>query len=121
MSDDGIQITDGMEHGIALAEVAIPRRFEEETLAVAIRALDYAKQNAPWADRTGQAREGLDTDVTMDHNTITWTLFHTVDYGQWLETIQNGTFAIIMPTLEQFSAELMRTVPGKVVDTDYGQ
>lgn len=121
MSDDGIEITDGMEHGIALAEVLIPRRLEEETLRIAVEALDWAKQNAPWEDRTGMAREGLDTDVTMEHNTIIWTLYHTVDYGQWLETIQNGRFRIIMPTLEQFAGKLANDVSGKVVIDDYGQ
>lgn len=61
---------------------------------------EYAQSNAPWADRSGDARAGLDTDVQNDDGLIELTLFHTVDYGLWLEVIQNGNFAIIMPTLE---------------------
>jgi Bacteriophage HK97-gp10, putative tail-component len=79
---------------------------------VADRMLASAKDNAPWADRTGAARQGLETEVTDEGDVIVVTLMHTVDYGQWLETIQSGRFAIIMPTLEQYAAEIHRVVAG---------
>jgi len=60
-----------------------------------------AQTDAPWADRTGEARKGIDTDVAESKGDIVLTLFHTVDYGLWLEVIQSGRFATIMPTLEQ--------------------
>ena len=89
--------------GIERAEIREPAIIEEEVLRVAIEALDYAKAYAPWADRTGDARAGLDTHVEWDGDIIVWQLYHTVEYGLWLETIQNGAFAIIMPTLESFA------------------
>lgn len=58
------------------------------------------KRNAPWVDRTGDARRGLTARASNDDGIITMTLSHTVDYGFWLEVIQNGRFAIIGPTLE---------------------
>lgn len=60
----------------------------------------YAKQNAPWTDITGAARDGLYADVYEDQDEIVLELGHSVAHGQWLETIQDGRFAIILPTLE---------------------
>ena len=60
----------------------------------------YARDNAPWEDRTGDARAGLTAEVMNNDGEIVMLLFHTVTYGRWLETIQNGNFAIILPTLE---------------------
>lgn len=60
-----------------------------------------AKDNAIWEDRTGDARNGLDAGVENVNGSVLLTLFHTVEYGLWLETIQNGHFAVILPTLEQ--------------------
>lgn len=71
---------------------------------------DYAQSNAPWTDRTGEARQGLETEVYRRGTTLVLELYHTVDYGIWLETIQSGTFAIIMPTLEAYSDQVMRAV-----------
>ena len=82
---------------------------------VAQRALEDARANAPWSDRTGAAREGLGVEVTDEGDVIVVTLSHSVDYGQWLETIQSGRFAIIMPTLEKYAAEIHRSVAGGMI------
>lgn len=59
------------------------------------------RQRAPWADRTGAARAGLSAEAFHNDGEAGVTLSHGVDYGYWLEVIQNGRFAIIGPTLEQ--------------------
>jgi hypothetical protein len=69
-----------------------------------------AQDNAGWADRTGAARDGLTAQVTEEASEVTLSLFHTVDYGQWLETIQSGRFAVIMPTLEQYADRVFDAV-----------
>lgn len=63
--------------------------------------------NAPWEDRSGNARRGLTSEVNNDNGDIVLTLAHTVDYGLWLEVIQNGRFAIIMPTLEREAPQII--------------
>jgi hypothetical protein len=103
---DGIEIKNSFNAGLALAAIRIPEHLEHKVLEVAVEALEYAKANAPWNDRTGQARSGLDTSVEWEGETIVWDLYHQVDYGLPLETIQNGRFAIIMPTLEIYSARI---------------
>lgn len=109
---------DTLTGGIGNAEVRFSAALEEQVLETAIQALDYARVNAPWQDRTGDARAELDTDVSWEGDEIVWTMYHGVDYGQWLETIKNGEFAIIMPTLEQFAPQVC--AGGDLFSGDYG-
>ena len=66
----------------------------------------YMKSEAPWADRTGAAREGLYARSGNAGGIITMEIGHGVDYGFWLEVIQNGRFAIIGPTMEAHAQRL---------------
>jgi hypothetical protein len=116
---DGITIRDTLSSGLALAAVSFRHHLEEEVVDVAAEALEYAKHNAPWADRTGDARAGLDTSVQWEGEEIAWYMYHEVDYGIWLETILNGKFAIIMPTLELFANRVGRGLREKT-EVDYG-
>lgn len=78
----------------------------------------YARTNAPWSDRTGAARAGLTTDVYEEFGEIILELSHSVDYGIWLETIQNGAYAIIMPTLEVLGPRIILQAGGRVLDVE---
>lgn len=78
---------------------------------------EYAQNNAPWTDRTGAARDGLSTDVFEEGGFIVIELYHTVEYGVWLELIQDGAYAIIMPTLEVMGPEVLGRAGGALVFT----
>lgn len=108
MGLSGIFVRDSLTRGIAKAEVVIMHDLEDEVLNTAVEALAFAQDQAPWEDRTGDARAGLDVDVRWEGETIVWQMFHTVSYGLYLETRWNGKFAIIMPTLEQFAGQIGR-------------
>jgi hypothetical protein len=75
----------------------------------------YAQQNAPWTDRTGEARNGLTATVSEDNGEIVITLAHSVEYGIYLELKNDGEYAIIMPTLEAVGPEVIRAAGGRVV------
>lgn len=80
----------------------------------------YMKNNAPWQDDTGRARQGL--FVTFEHpNRDAWELIaaHSVEYGIYLETKWMGTgdfgwgkYAIVMPTIERFKPILFSRLEG---------
>jgi hypothetical protein len=78
----------------------------------------YAKENAPWEDHTHDARNGLRGNVFyrpgVDMGII---LSHTVEYGQYLETANDGRYAILKPTVEKFMPDiktaLMQAFGGK--------
>ena len=89
-----------------LASHSVEQTAEDELQVWADRILADAKQNAPWADRTGDARAGLDVDVSREGQDIVLELFHTVDYGLWLEVKNSGELAIIMPTLEKYAPDV---------------
>lgn len=59
----------------------------------------YAKKNAPWTDRTGNARAGLHTDLNVGQNYVELVVAHSVPYGIWLEVRWSGKYAIIGPTI----------------------
>jgi hypothetical protein len=97
---------------------------------------DEARVNAPWMDRTGNARgglffavdgfglspvtgtvtpeaQGLISDVTIESgsdNTLIITLGHSVFYGKFLELSNGGRYAVIMSTMEKNLPGLERMV-----------
>jgi hypothetical protein len=77
----------------------------------------YGQANAPWDDRTGAARDGLTAEVDFEDGEVVITFYHSVDYGLWLELIQDGRFAIIMPTLEYLGPQIIERAAGEVTST----
>lgn len=73
----------------------------------AARIESYAKANAPWTDRTGNARQGLTGIALKAAAGVTIILYSQVSYGIWLEVAHGGNWAIIMKTMEQFYSPLM--------------
>lgn len=68
-----------------------------------------AKNNAPWNDRTGNARQGLNGFAEDVSATIVEIyLAHKMDYGVWLELKNSGRYAIILPTIEAHYKPIMK-------------
>jgi hypothetical protein len=101
--DDGIIV---WFNGPEWDEVAI-EAFQDGTDDIENAARDMAI----WEDQTGDARALLKATASGDHGDIVMTLEHGVDYGLWLEVIQNGKYAVIMRTLNNRAPWIMaRTV-----------
>lgn len=67
--------------------------------------VEYMKANAPWEDRTGDARAGLQGAVVWNsEESFTVFLGHgdEIFYGIWLEVRWGGKYAIIVPTIQHF-------------------
>ena len=69
-----------------------------------------AKHNAPWTDRTGNARSGIFGTAERDaaRKVVIIYLSHgpAIDYGVFLELNNGGRLAAIMPNLEAHLPEL---------------
>lgn len=91
-----------------LAEFGVRTNAAVQTIIaqVAADAQAYMKDNAPWDDRTGMAREGLEAEPYFGEKSGI-VLAHGVDYGIWLEVRFGGDYAIILPTLEVMGPVLM--------------
>ena len=69
----------------------------------------YAKNNAPWTDRTGHARQGLQglAEDMAEEAIVSIVLKGGVDYQVFLELANAGRYAVILPTLEQHQDEII--------------
>lgn len=82
---------------------------------IAAKMQNASRQNAPWEDRTGNARSGLFAVAEQAGKEIVELYLshgHTVFYGQFLELNHGGKYAIIMPTIEQHLPELKHMLDG---------
>lgn len=70
----------------------------------------HMKTHAPWTDQTGNARNGLKAQTIVEADSVSIVLFHQVPYGPYLELRWSGRYAVIMPTVEAFAPELVRTI-----------
>jgi hypothetical protein len=69
------------------------------------------RQNAPWTDQTGNARNGLFAEAKHDWGrTHAIVLYHSVPYGIWLEVRHQGRYAIILPTAKEQGMAVMNTL-----------
>lgn len=111
--------TDTLSAGIANFVFKTREVMEEQAVKFAEELQEYAQKNAPWDNRTGDARAGLDTEVEATDRLLSVSLFHTVDYGIWLEIRWNGRYAIIIPSVEKKGSELLERWEGILDRTVY--
>lgn len=71
----------------------------------------WMKRNAPWTDRTGNARQTLNVPAPqlMADAIVVW-LRHGMEYGYWLETRWAGRYAIIGPAMDYFVPRIMADI-----------
>jgi len=85
-------------------------RFSDTVCAkYAAEAEQIAKANAPWTNRTGDARKLLKGEVIDDGESIGISLMHRVEYGKHLETANDGKYAILKPTIESLRSGFFAT------------
>lgn len=70
----------------------------------------FAQENAPWTDRTGDARKLLKYKSTMDKDGVTVSIFHQVEYGYWLEVSHNKKYAILKNSRDAILPEFVEAI-----------
>lgn len=79
---------------------------------VATQMQNQAKADAPWTDRTGNARTGLfgTSEADFGAKVVTIYLSHgaTISYGLWLEIAGSGKWGIVMKTMQAHYEPLMQ-------------
>lgn len=90
--------------------------FEGYVVAIMTRGAtngqNYMRENAPWTDRTGNARGGLFAQYVNDGDSHTIVMYHTMPYGVYLEFKDGGRYKIIEPALRHTGLEVMGTFQG---------
>ena len=67
-----------------------------------------AKKNAPWTDRTGNARNSIQGDFGWQGNKAVITLGGNMDYSVWLELAYEKKYAILKPTIDRNAPEILK-------------
>jgi hypothetical protein len=71
----------------------------------------WMRDNAPWTDRTGNARSGLSTATQFQRRkSYALILFGRMPYNIWLEVRFQGRYAVIIPGLVDQGPKLMKTL-----------
>ena len=68
---------------------------------------NYAKRHRPWTDRTGHARQRLTGWVETFSDKTRIHIGHGVDYGVYLELSNEKKYAILQPTVNKVSPEIL--------------
>lgn len=84
--------------------------------AVAGEMENFAKANAPWHDRTGNARRTLAGFASRDAETVAVGVCGNMPYSPRLETGFHGRYAILVPTVESYLDTILDRVRSAVVD-----
>ena len=71
---------------------------------------EYAKENAPWTDRTGDARQRLKYNSEINENGLTISIFHQMEYGIYLELCNNEKYAILKNSRDAMLPEFLDAV-----------
>lgn len=70
-----------------------------------------AKENAPWEDQTGNARQALYGFTTeLAGKVVMIYLSHGMEYGRFLELRSEAKYAIIWPTIEATLPDIQRSL-----------
>lgn len=101
-----VELAEAYETAVHAGVAAIAKRYAPEIE-------NWMKSNAPWTDRTGNARQTLHTEVEeVVNEMISLVLSHGVEYGKYLELSHGGRFAIIGPALDYFAPKMWADVQG---------
>jgi hypothetical protein len=99
-----------MAHNLNTGDVQLNSKLQAVLQYYAPEVENWMKTNAPWTDRTGNARNGLAARAYSEKNSHGIVLYYQVPYGIWLEVRFNGEYAIIGPALEYWGPIVMTGV-----------
>jgi hypothetical protein len=108
----------GLEQLMSSATVMgteLDKNVQEGMERIAAAMEQFAKENAPWEDNSGDARSGLRAVPIFDRAGAKYTVYlgHGVYYGVYLENSNGGEYAIIEPTIRHFQGFLPMMATGK--------
>ena len=101
---DSKQLLKRLENAETKSQIAI-KMFAQEG---AKKFENYAKINRPWTDRTGHARQRLVGWVETFSDKVRIHIGHGVDYGVYLELCNEKRYAILQPTINACSKEVIQ-------------
>lgn len=96
-----------LKAGLSAFEVKALKALQMYSETAAMVFQNYARENRPWTDRTGQARQRLSGYSEEIQNGYRINIAHGVDYGIWLEYAHEMKYAILEPTVRLKGPEVI--------------
>lgn len=94
--------------GIAEREIKTRAALGLYADTVAKKMETHAKSNKPWVDRTGMAKQSLNSSWKWVGDVARVELSHGVHYGIYLEFCNEKRYAIISPTINYISPKVIK-------------
>ena len=101
---DATDLLNRLESAETKSQIAIKMYAQEG----AKKFENYAKSHRPWTDRTGHARQRLVGWVETLSNKVRVYIGHGVNYGVYLELAHEKKYAILQPTVNAMSKEVLQ-------------
>jgi len=93
--------SDNLTKNLKILPSKLDRALAAAVEYAATRSEASMRQNAPWTDRTSNARNGLHTVPFHDGKNHGYHLAHGVPYGIWLEVRWDGRYGIIPQSVQE--------------------
>lgn len=105
----GEGLADAYVHQVMIIVQDVMREFAPQIEA-------WMKQNAPWTDRTGAARRGLNAEyrAIVGYTVAQLIVGHNVPYGPELEFDYSGRYSVIGPAIDFFAPKVLTAIAQRV-------
>ena len=97
--------TNSLIKGLAEREIKVRSSLGLYADTVSKKMEAHAKSSKPWIDRTGRAKQSLNSSWSWKGDVARVELSHGVDYGVYLEFCNEKKYAIIKPTIDKIGPE----------------
>lgn len=105
-----VSASDLMDGLVELA-MTVPQKVQAGAAAVAAEMEGYAKLNAPWTDRTGNARRTMTGFAQWsDSGDLVVGVAGHMDYSPKLELRHGRRYAILVPTVDAYAPTILDAV-----------
>lgn len=103
---------DALADSIKTHDRTVKRYIASQFIRAEDDAVRYMKTNAPWTDRSGNARAGLHAKASPVNGGEAFELLvaHSMFYGIFLESRFSGKYAILMPTINHIGQLLISRI-----------
>jgi len=96
------------------AKLRVMYAAEKYGQAAAAKLEAKAKTDAPWTDRTGLARQTMAGVCDWAGESLRVGIAGNMNYSVYLEFCNEGRFAVLWPTLNAMSAEIIQGMAGLI-------
>lgn len=100
--------------GLGEAKLKTMFAVEKYGQAAAAKLEATAKQDAPWTDRTGNARQTMAGVCDWAGDALRIGLAGNMDYSPYLEYCNEGKNAVLYPTINKMQTEILEGMRGIV-------